>query len=198
MKQWFRKISVAFVAMITLGLYVPSTDITTEAENKNSSVSSSPNENEHVLVEEKDTSYEAIDEISHSIDPTIALTEKAKEQALKKLGPRIANQLDEEFQSVILPKIETELDVMFKEAGDSIKYYEITENPATGYGERIFNVYDHHSEKVIAKFHVRRDHRPLEGYWFNFHYHHWKDGFEKHYEIGNVYWDKNIPPKWMS
>lgn len=179
---------------MTLGLYIPPTDIT-DAESKGSSVSSEADlTNITEVVEDKDT-YEELT----SFDTASFLTEKAKEQAMKKLGPRILNQLEDELESIILPKIEEELEMIFARAEeDHIAYYEITENPATGYGERIFNVYDHHAEETIAKFHVRRDYRPLEGYWFNFHYHLKSDGFEIHHEIGNVYWDKNMPPKWMA
>ncbi|WP_310794657.1 YpjP family protein, partial [Bacillus safensis] len=24
------------------------------------------------------------------------------------------------------------------------------------------------------------------------------DGFQTHHELGNIYWDKNTPPSWMS
>lgn len=197
MNLWIRKITVVLVAIMTLGLYIPPTDIT-DAESKGSSVSSEAEinnitevvEDTHSEVVHADLGYEA---------RTMLLTEKAKEQALEKLGPRIVNQLEGEFTEVILPKIEDELQDIFAAAGEEkIPYYEITENPSTGYGERIFNVYDHHLQENVAKFHIRRVHRPLEGYWFNFHYHLQKDGFETHYDIGDIYWDKNMPPKWMS
>src|SRR5699024_8732952 len=116
------------------------------------------------------------------------LMEKAIAQTSVKFGPKIENQLENEFQEVILPKMEETLTSIFTEAGeDRLPFYEITENPATG-----------KDEKIIAKFHVRRDFKPQEGYWFNFHYHLGKDQFETHYELGNIYWDKNMPPKWMA
>jgi len=197
MRIWLKKMSVVLVAIMTLGLYIPSTDVTADTNNKSASLSES-NNNSNNQTEEND--YHEIDQIEvEEPNPSTLLLEKAKEQALMKLGPRIKDQLEDEFLAVILPKIEEELESIFHEAGEEkLPYYEITENPAYGYGERIFNVYDVQTKKDIAKFHVRRDFKPLEGYWFNFHYHLEKDNFEIHHEIGEIYWDKNIPPKWMS
>lgn len=203
MQFWFRKLFVVLMAIMTLGMYIPSTDIT-DANRKDASHSTAPNvnKNEFTTYETEDVSYALdsdVDVYDTQTDLTNILTEKAKMQTMKKLGPRITEQLEEEFYAVILPKIETELEMIFREAGEEqLAYFDITENPATGYGERIFNVYDHDTKKDIAKFHVRRDHRPLEGYWFNFHYHLSHDGFEKHHDIGEIYWDKNMPPKWMA
>lgn len=199
MKLWLRKVSVVLVAIMTLGIYIPSTDITSDAESKGATVSSEAAVTQTVLAQTEVAEASFEDAVYEEVDQTTVLTEKAKEQALIKLGPRIASQVEDEFRAVILPKIEEELELMFAEAGeDKLAYYDITENPAKGYGERIFNVYDYEKKQVIAKFHVRRDHRPLEGHWFNFHYHLRTDGFETHHEIGDVYWDKNMPPKWMS
>src|SRR5690625_2926285 len=100
---------------------------------------------------------------------------------------------------MILPTMEEALQHILTDIGEEdATYIGITEQLSTGYGEKIFHVYDYRTKNDIARFHVRRDNRPLEGYWFNFHYHLYDDNFEKHYEIGEIYWDKNIPPKWMS
>lgn len=80
----------------------------------------------------------------------------------------------------------------------NVKYIEIVENTNPGYGEKIFDLYDMRDGKALAKFHVRRENRPLDGYWFNFHYHEQLDNYETHHTIGEVYWSKNTPPKWMS
>jgi len=190
MKIWMRKIAVAFVAFITLGLYVPSFDVDAHVGKAEKTFDSSKAN----IIAEQITTYDVEEE-----DVAATLMEKAIAQTSVKFGPKIENQLENEFQDVILPKMEETLRSIFTEAGeDRLPFYEITENPAQGYGERIFNVYDVKDEKIIAKFHVRRDFKPQEGYWFNFHYHLRKDQFETHYELGNIYWDKNMPPKWMA
>ena len=126
------------------------------------------------------------------------LAAQAKEKALTKFGPRISGSIEQEFTDLILPQIESVLGSILNESGESYTYYSIAEEPAGGYGERIFNVYDELGKKNIAKFHVRRDNRPLEGYYFNFHYHLSSDSFKEHHQIGDIYWNKNMPPKWMA
>lgn len=96
--------------------------------------------------------------------------------------------------SEILPKIEEVVTDLLVNAGDEeVPYLEITEEPTAGYGEKIFNVYNQRTKEEIARFHVRRDKRPGEGYWFNFHYHLKDDQFVKHHQIGEVFWEKNTP-----
>src|SRR5690625_8049881 len=59
--------------------------------------------------------------------------------------------------------------MVITEAGEEvINYYGISEFPAKGYGERIFNVHDYRSGTDVARFDVRRENRPGEGYWFHF------------------------------
>src|SRR5690625_1278166 len=205
MKLWFRKISVVLVAIFTLGIYVPPTSLPNVESKASYEPSADETEKEHLLKvsEVADTSYHIYKEQSEKPVQQISikeqLAEKAKQQALIKLGPRITHQLDNELTTEILPKLEAELDNIIQHVDEEhLTHFDITENPATGYGERIFNVYNHASKSNIAKFHVRRDYRPLEGYWFNFHYHLNDDQFEKHYHIADIYWDKNTPPKWMS
>ncbi|MBP1970179.1 hypothetical protein J2Z83_002297 [Virgibacillus natechei] len=198
MKMWMRKTAVVLITIMTLGMYTPSVLLPTETE-------------EHKGREDSDESVanavsiaDEVDEIDVTLEPDDdyfirAMTEKAKEQTLTKLGPRIVNQVDDDFTEMILPKMEEVLEGILAEAGqDKLEYYGITEHPASGEGERIFNIHDYHKEQDIAKFHVRRENRPLEGYWFNFHYHLSDDSFEKHHLIGEIYWDKNMPPKWMA
>ncbi|WP_164670512.1 YpjP family protein [Virgibacillus doumboii] len=204
MKQWIRKIAVIMVAIMTLGTYIPVAHLNTDAEENKESVSPESDINDVVSVadsqiiddSETDLTLENIDYTETYIND---LTEKAKEQTITKLGPRIATQVDDDFMTEILPKIEESLNVILAGSEEEVlPYYSITERPSDGLGEKIFNIYDNRTNKDIARFHVRRDNRPLEGYWFNFHYHLSSDGFENHHEIGEIYWDKNIPPKWMA
>lgn len=198
MKVWLRKISVILIAIMTLGIYVPPAHLHTEADEAKEAVDSPSEE------DSSDTISVAVPDVDRNskFNETFfisQITSKAKEQTFTKLGTRIADQIDTDFKDDILPKIEESVSMILTEAGkDNLPYIGITECPSNGFGEKIFNVYDNRTGKDIARFHVRRDNRPWEGYWFNFHYHVSNDQFETHHEIGEIYWDKNIPPKWMS
>ncbi|GAB3049618.1 YpjP family protein [Virgibacillus ainsalahensis] len=198
MKLWMRKAAVALITIMTLGLYTPTAFLPTEAEESNEPENTNEGVSNTVEAVETDASI-AVELENDEADAISTITEKAKKQTLLKLGPKIANQVEDEFSAVILPKMEQVLKTIMSEAGeDEVAFYEISEDPSPGVGERIFNIYDYRSEEKIAKFHVRRDNRPMEGYWFNFHYHLSDDNFAEHHEIGEIYWDKNIPPKWMA
>ncbi|WP_284140604.1 MULTISPECIES: YpjP family protein [unclassified Virgibacillus] len=202
MKLWIRKIFVAFVAIVTLGMYVPPAVLNTNADDNKDAFASKSNFNETAspvkLVHEEQEKSQLSAVLTDTDYHIIELTEKAREQAVAKLGPKIANQVEDEFTTLILPAIENVLTTVLTENEAAAPYFAISEQPAKGHGEKIFHVYDVRNEKDIARFHVRRDNRPQEGYWFNFHYHLSKDNFETHHEIGEIYWDKNIPPNWMT
>ncbi|SIS40903.1 YpjP family protein [Salimicrobium flavidum] len=183
MKIWMRKLFVSLVAIMTLGLYVPPTQINPEASEK----------------EQISGEMETVREENEPFLPPVTLehlTERAKEQTMNKLGPRIGAKVEEEVIEEIFPEMEAVIE-SFVEDKD-VPMYEITEDPSAGYGERIFNLIHSHTGEELARFHVRRDLRPGEGYWFNFHYHVKEDGYETHYPLGEIFWDKNTPPKWMS
>ncbi|WP_430789788.1 YpjP family protein [Virgibacillus flavescens] len=194
MKLWFRKVTVILVTFMALGMYIPPTYLNEVDAEENS---------EAILPEDEPTASDtAEDEVVDSLltDAAMidALTEQATNQTITKLGPKIGEQIQPDFTSAILPNMKEVLNRIMEEASEESPYLAITETPAKGYGEKIFNLYDYQTKKDIARFHVRRENRPLEGYWFNFHYHVRDDNFESHHEIGEIYWDKNIPPKWMS
>lgn|SRR5690625_3214506 len=204
MKIWIRKISVILITIMTLGLYVPTTILDVEADENKDSLSSKENINNDTVhsvseVQEKETEYQVSYETFDNQYYLHMLKEKAAEQVVTKLGPKIGQRVEDDVLETILPNIEDVLTTVLTDSDDDLlPYYGITEEPTGGLGEKIFNVYNHQTNEDIAKFHVRRDNRPLEGYWFNFHYHLSEDDFEEHHELGEVYWDKNIPPKWMS
>ncbi|HLQ71498.1 MAG TPA: YpjP family protein, partial [Bacillota bacterium] len=151
------------------------------------------------ILTDTETHAENEPDLKGDTDYVQLLTDKAIEQTIAKLGPKITEKVEDDFMESILPAMESVLETVLTEAGeDALPYYAITEEPAKGVGERIFHVYDFHNEKDVARFDVRRDNRPQEGYWFNFHYHLSADNFEYHHEIGEIYWNKNMPPKWMS
>ncbi|MFC7063873.1 YpjP family protein [Halobacillus seohaensis] len=205
MKLWIRKIFVVFIAIMTLGMYIPPNYLETDAA-ENKEVSSKEGSKPVTLSNTEDAAPTETIEASlphedfqsnDSFKQTI--TEQAKDQMVTKMGPRIIEKVEDDFQTDILPKMEEVIETLLAEAGEEkAPYYEITEQMTSGYGEKIFNMYDYRTKQEVARFDVRRDNRPGEGYWFNFHYHLSKDNFEKHHMIGEIYWDKNTPPKWMS
>jgi hypothetical protein len=125
--------------------------------------------------------------------------EKATRQSYEKFGRKIAPVIEDEFRNVILPRIE-EVIVSLAEQypEEQLRYLAVTENPSGGMGERIFHIYRVDNGEDIIRFHVRREHPPQDGYWFQFHYHTYHDDFQTHYELGKIYWDKNTPPQWRT
>ncbi|WP_234402429.1 YpjP family protein [Oceanobacillus damuensis] len=197
-----RKIAVVLVTIATLGIYTPTALLEANADEDKDTLSSKADVNEAVSdsTEAEQIDFNIAPDKPSSRDYIVnQLTEKAKEQTITKFGPKIASRVEDEFTSVILPNIEAVLQtIVEKNAADEYTYFAITEEPAKGYGERIFNVYDNKKAEDVAKFHVRRDNRPMEGYYFNFHYHLSSDGFKEHHDIGDIFWEKNTPPKWMA
>ena len=194
MRKLLHKLTTIFAAVMMVGLYVPPTTPNPEASDDKEPDLIKPAyaDNGFVPVLEEET------EQAEDNSPVGILAEKAREMTMYKLGPKITSKVEDELLEVILPHMEEIIQQITLQADeDLVPYFEITENPSTGDGERIFNLYNRHTKEDIAKFHVRRDKRPLEGYWFNFHYHLNTDQFETHYPIGEIYWDKNTPPKWM-
>jgi hypothetical protein len=127
------------------------------------------------------------------------LLKEAENQSYQKFGTKIKPVIENEFREIILPNIQSALQEMaFQFPEDDLKNITITEQPSPGHSEKIFNIKNSVTGKDILRFHVRRDNPPQAGYWFNFHFHTYHDGFQSHYDLGSIYWDKNTPPKWMS
>lgn len=197
---WLKKIFVVVVSIMTLGMYVPPVQLQTNTEASNKEMESSKDDsqvdNSAVYINE---ATEIVDAFIPEIDPIYDLTEQAKMRALSKLGPKISNRIEADFTSEILPGIEEVVATILRDVeSEEVPYMKISEEQYAGYGEKIFDLYDERTNQDIARFHVRRDNRPQEGYWFNFHYHIEQDGYETHHTIGEVYWSKDTPPKWMA
>lgn len=200
MQLWMKRIFVTFISIVTLGLYVPPMQIHTDAEASNKEVKpsdeSTHNETMEVVLETNNHKF-APEPLYDST--TDRLIEQAKLQTVTKLGPKISNQIDDDIETDILPGIESVLQTLLDELPEKeINQLRISEEKAAGYGEKIFDVYNEETGKDIIRFHVRRDNRPQEGYWFNFHYHTLSDNYEVHHNIGEIFWSKDTPPKWMS
>jgi|SRR5699024_2417383 len=199
MKTWMRKIFVAIITVITLGFYVPPLDIHPE----NDSSKDSENLYNDSFTSQVQTEKDRFTDYYTTLDPVDQhlqlLSEKAREQIKVKLGSRILSEIETDVFESIYPKVHSIIEEVVHNMDEhKLSYLEITENPSGGTGERIFNVYDLEENRTILKFHVRRDQRPLEGHWFNFHYHKEEDKFSEHHLLGEIYWDKNDPPQWLS
>lgn len=128
------------------------------------------------------------------------LLDSAEDQSFLKFGKRIAPVIEDDYRKEILPKIENVISDYLATLQDDEAYQDvvISSTPSAGKTEKIFNVYNRTTGEDLLRFHVRRDHPPHDGYWFNFHYHTAEDGFQSHHELGSIYWDRNTPPNWMS
>lgn len=189
MKHWMKNLFITFVTVITFGLVTPF-----QSYASNDRVSDTQDEsNDHQQVEiKKIHSYSQEELYAHFI-------EKAKAQSYLKFGEKILLQIEKPFQHEILPAIENAISEILEQIpSEELSNLAITEWPGDQYHEKIFNIYNRVTLKDIARFHVSRLYIPKEGFVFQFHYHMNQDQFEKHYNLGSIYWGKNQPPKWMS
>jgi hypothetical protein len=210
MKLWFKKISAVLITLMTLGMYIPPTYLDANAEGEKDD--SFPADEElhgpnsaFSEIEEIESDLDGIEHDDDGADSDVSdyyiqmFTEQAREQTFNKLGPRIANKVEDDFMVDVFPSMEEVISTLLDELDEEeFTYLEIEEQKTSVKGEKIFNIYNHQAKEDVARFHVRRELKPKDGYWFNFHYHLRDDNFEEHHELGNIYWDKNTPPKWMS
>lgn len=191
MKKWIQKFLVSAVAVVTLGVITPSHTIWNNILSDEQASAKSQNIGE-------DTQHSTYIEstFEESTQPEVDLIVEAKEQAYQKFGSRIGPKIQEDFDTHIFPKIQEAIDQTVTNA--EVKQLAITENPSGNYSEKMFNIYDEQTGKDLIRFHVRTENRPGEGYYYNFHYHTAEDQFATHHNLGDVYWSKNTPPKWLS
>lgn len=205
MKKWMQKILVIAVALITFGLITPNHEIWDSlhqgqpSNNENSDFkeithSSEEEEQPSTILEENDSSIQISRE-----DQIQSLLFTAKEQSYIKFGSRIAPVIGNEFDEKILPKLEEAIDQTLATIDDdTLRYLKISEQPSGQYAEKIFNISDGMTGTDLIRVHVRTENRPKEGYYYNFHYHTFADQFIAHHNLGDIYWSKNTPPKWLS
>lgn len=195
MQKWLRKSLVVLFTIMTFGLISPPAALM--YENSKSDTAQAPD----VLDNGEDITSigdETGEEESYELFLKNTLAE-AENQSMAKFGTKIGPVIENEFRDIILPKMEEVIASYSKEyPAEKIHNLAITEQPSSGKGEKIFHIYDREQKQDILRFHVRRDHPPKEGYWFNFHYHTHHDSFQTHYELGKIYWAKNTPPEWMN
>lgn len=205
MKKWVQKSLMVTVAVLTFGFITPSHDIWQQLQTDNSnyntidelkaSIPKSP-----TLEDFKDIHFDV--DVAIAQDPSISIDElklAAKEQAYIKFGSRIAPKIGDEFDERIYPKMLEAIDMTVARLDDEkVHQLAITEYPSGHYKERIFHIKDNKTEQDIIRFHVRTENRVDDGYYYNFHYHTFEDQFAAHYNLGEIYWSKDTPPKWLS
>lgn len=191
MKQWLHKLLIATVAFVTFGVISPEHQIWATNHAKNDSGETDlPTQSTNLAIELEDTAY-SID-ITPNVEQQLIAT--AKQMSYEKFGSKIGPIIQDEFDTVIFPKIEE----VIQQAYENKRKLAISEKSISAIGERIFHIRDLENDKDIIHFHVRKENRPQEGYYFNFHYHLADDNFHTHYSMGDIYWSKNMPPKWLS
>lgn len=203
MPLWMKKSVVVLLSIMTLGLVSPNDFYwfdeakATKPDNDKALENAVFEENSIAAPSvyiESDHETEEIDERMRLLEN---LSEKAEQNSYIKFGDRIGPRIEDEFTSIILPKMEEAIAAYVNECPDAeLPYIAITENPSSGLGEKIFNVYNSNTKENLILFHVRRENVPQEGHWFNFHYHTAADQFVAHHSLGSIYWDKNTPPHW--
>jgi hypothetical protein len=194
---WIRKSFVVIFTILTFGLVTPPQIIIAEEKSNESTKTDHYKEATHFENESIDPYIN-----DHSVTSTSFLeyaTIQAEQQSMMKFGPIIEESIGDEFRNVILPKIEEViLTLSTRLEAEQLQNLVISKRPTGGISEKIFHIYDGQHGQDLIRFHVRRDHPPLEGYYFNFHYHTFEDSFQTHHELGTIYWDKNTPPNWHS
>ncbi|MCY8203212.1 YpjP family protein [Bacillus sp. N12A5] len=203
MKLWMRKTLVVLFTIVTFGLVSPPAALMAD---KPSGQPSSLEQNDYTAFYDEHDLYDDF-ESEDRRDPKLLfqsykeqLLDSAEDQSFLKFGSKIAPVIEDDYRKEILPKIENVISDYLAALQDDEAYQDvvISSKPSAGKTEKIFNVYNRTTGEDLLRFHVRRDHPPHDGYWFNFHYHTAEDGFQSHHELGSIYWDRNTPPNWMS
>ena len=196
MKRWMYKTLAITVAFLTFGIITPNHEIWTSLEqldDQKNAVIYEPSTNDVA------NSYQLDELIEQPENHLASILSNAKEQSYIKFGSKISPVIGEEFNTMIYPKMVEAIEMTVAQLDDdTIQHLAITESPSGDYSEKIFNIYNVDNRKDIIRFHVRTENRPLEGHYYNFHYHLEQDNFVTHYNLGEIYWSKNTPPKWLS
>ncbi|MCM3736680.1 YpjP family protein [Bacillus cytotoxicus] len=191
MPKWMKKTLVTLITVFTFGLVTPPSVLLDSAK------ADKPTKQQN-LEQPSYTLDENLNDISSEAFLSYAMQE-AERQSMEKFGSKIGPVIEDEFKDIILPKIEEAIaDLAHNTPEDLLQSLAISQRPAGGKNEKIFHVYNTKTGDDILRFHVRRDHPPQDGYYFNFHYHRYDDNFTGHHELGNIYWNTNTPPQWLS
>lgn len=194
--RWLQKSLIIAVALLTFGVITPTHDIWSGLQEKGGSKHTAgpsvESDDYYIGLAEP----ELVNDLK-SIEEAFIVS--AKELSYEKFGTRIGPVITEEFDEVIFPKIDEVIRMTLIDTNDLHKRrLAISERPAGNYSEKIFHVFDKDEKRDLIRFHVRTDKRPQDGYFFNFHYHIAEDEFTTHHTIGDIYWSKDTPPKWLT
>lgn len=197
MKNWWQKSIIIAVAVLTLGAIPPSHMLWESLLDEKASSNPHAEDDRH-----KQYIYDWQDPSEYYYESRTILDtvhKAAEEQAYMKFGSRVGPVISDEFQSAVLPNMQRAID-MYLAGLDSSKIAKlaISEKPSGDHSEKIFHIYDIDTDEDAIRFHVRTEKKPKEGYFFNFHYHVADDDFQQHITLGDIYWSKNTPPKWLS
>ncbi|MFF2752843.1 YpjP family protein [Psychrobacillus sp. NPDC058041] len=191
MKKWFKKSIIITVALLTFGLISPDHLIWEQLLD--------PKNPEKSLFSDTESIRHEQVSLLEKQDFKDSISIAAREQSYIKFGERIGPVIRNEFDDVIFPRIQEVINTTVSNTEpEKVVNLAITEQPSGEYHEKIFHIYNNDTRKDLIRFHVRTDKKPQEGYYFNFHYHLAKDNYAKHYALGEIYWSKNTPPKWLS
>lgn len=197
MNKWLRKSLFVIVSIFTFGLITPTqlmNAVNADSPNERDAFEA-PLQTNSVLEAEGYFEDSKFDRESFVEE----LLKKAEVRSYQKFGNKIRPVIENEFRDIILPKIQSAIEETAAQfPTEDLKNLTISENPGRGYSEKIFNIKSSTTGEDILRFHVRKDHPPKQGFWFNFHYHTCYDDFQTHHELGAIYWAKDTPPKWMS
>lgn len=194
MKKWIQKSFIIAVALLTFGVITPTHDIWSGLQEKHG-----PKQSIGPLTNTADYEdyYIGLEEAEDSFEDNLITS--ARTLAYEKFGTKIGPVIATEFDEVIFPKMDEVIRLTLTNTDELYKnQLAISERPAGNYSEKIFDVYDKEEKQDLIRFHVRTDKRPQDGYFFNFHYHIAEDDFTVHHTLGDIYWSKDTPPKWLS
>lgn len=199
MSRWIRNSFIILVTLFTFGVVTPSQaaliyDSSYDRTSAKKDHIEFLEQNEFLTQEESEVPY-----VNRKEEFVKHMVKEAEFHSYEKFGTKIKPVIEDEFNVCILPNIQAVLaEIAEQYPEEDLNKLSITESPTGGNSEKIFHISNDFTKEDVIRFHVRRDHPPQQGYWFNFHYHTYHDDFQKHYELGAIYWDKNTPPKWMS
>jgi hypothetical protein len=200
MPKWLQKSIVVLITVLTFGLVTPpqalslvdkwAEDKALEQETFDEAIATSARQG--INATEKNL-------LLNKEDWVQSLLKEAESQSYTKFGEKIKPVIEDEFRQIILPNIEKAITIVAEQyPEEDLIDLGVTEIPGKGKSEKIFHVTDQKTGADVIRFHVRRDHPPQQGYWFNFHYHTHHDQFQAHHDLGSIYWAKDTPPNWMS
>ena len=194
MPKWLQKSLVVLITVLTFGLVTPPQTLFLEKVDVDKSLERDTYDEKqsNLIVEQTLVADDINDDLRFNKQKWVQLLMKeAENQSFTKFGQKIKPKIEDEFRQVILPNVEKAITLVAEQYPDEdLAHLAMTEMPGKGLSEKIFHISDINKGSDVIRFHVRRDHPPQQGYWFNFHYHTYHDKFQEHHDLGAIYWAK--------